>query len=254
MDIALVIAAGGLLLLAIAHSALGEMDVIRPLVAADWSIDELPRGAADRLLRIAWHLTSVAWLGLAAVAAGASPLTAVGAAGIASAVLMFLSLRAHFAWPLFLLSGLAALWADGVVASSALRVTAWLTVAVLAGLGCLHVYWAVGGRYGIEAALPSGPDGTPTFTPGPFLTLLVAVLLWGFAAIVAARASGVGHWTVAAAVAVGVAAMVIRAIGDGRQVGFSKSDRSTVFARADDAAFTPLVVLLAFGGASALLL
>ena len=45
----------------------------------------------------------------------------------------------------------------------------------------------------------------------------------------------------------------VRAVGDGRQAGFFKRDRSTPFAQADDQWFTPLVTLLAFGAGGALL-
>jgi hypothetical protein len=44
----------------------------------------------------------------------------------------------------------------------------------------------------------------------------------------------------------------LRAVGDGRFVGFSKRVRDTAFGRADDALYTPAVVLLWFGAASAL--
>ena len=50
------------------------------------------------------------------------------------------------------------------------------------------------------------------------------------------------------------AGLTLRLIGDGRFVGFSKRVRDTAFGRADDALFTPAVVLLWLGTASALAL
>ena len=54
-----------LLVLALAHSVLGEQGILRPLFAAEWTV-ELPRWAVERILRFAWHLTSLAWVALAA--------------------------------------------------------------------------------------------------------------------------------------------------------------------------------------------
>ncbi|MEL7157970.1 MAG: DUF3995 domain-containing protein [Actinomycetota bacterium] len=247
------IAAAGLVLLAVAHSVLGETGVIRPLLAAEWTIADIPRWAADRLLRGAWHLTSLAWLGLAAITLDVAPLTTVGVVALASAALMFVVIRPHFAWPVFLLSGLGALRADGALPEGAVRAGAGVTVVALGLIGLLHLYWAGGGRWGHAAAVPVSPDGGPAFEPGPLLTAGVAVALFAFAALVAAPLAGLEHGLITVAVAVGVFVLAVRAIGDGRQAGFSKSDRSSDFAVADDRVFTPLVVLLAFGAAGSLL-
>ena len=64
------ITAGTFIVLAIAHSALGESGILRPLFAVEWTVNE-PRWAVERILRFAWDLTSVTWLGFAAIAMGA---------------------------------------------------------------------------------------------------------------------------------------------------------------------------------------
>ncbi|MEM9133959.1 MAG: DUF3995 domain-containing protein [Actinomycetota bacterium] len=248
------IAAGGLLLLAVAHSVLGETGFIRPLLAADWTIAEVPRWAANRLLRIAWHLTSLAWVGLAAIALDASALAAVGLVALASAVLMAVALPAHFAWPIFLLAGLGALRADGALPDGVVTAAGWVSAAVLVAVAVLHVHWAAGGRWGYEVVLPADGDGGPAFVPGALLTLAVAAAIATFAGLVAARLLAVDHWLLTTAIAVGTGVFALRAIGDGRQAGFSKSDRSTPFAKADDRWFTPLVTLLAFGAGGTLLI
>ncbi len=61
-----------------------------------------------------------------------------------------------------------------------------------------------------------------------------------------------GVWMAADKGGVALGAFVVRAVGDGRQVGFTKSNRATAFARADDALYSPLVVALAFASAAAL--
>lgn len=62
------------------------------------------------------------------------------------------------------------------------------------------------------------------------------------------------HRLLPAAIAAGIAVLALPAIGDGRQAGFFKRDRSTPLTRADDQWFTPLVTLLAFGAGGSLLI
>jgi hypothetical protein len=244
------VTSGCLLLLAIAHSILGEREILMPLFRAEWSI-ALPRKATESVLRFAWHLTSIAWVALAAVVVDAAVLPVVAAMCIVSAAVVFVVLRAHLAWPVFLLGGLAALQADNRLPDVLLRGTAVGTVLVLVAASVLHIYWASGGRWLFEKAIPTG--GSTSFTPGPLLTLAVAVALGGFAALVLAVVNDVGPASTRWLVGAGLVVFVIRAIGDARVVGFTKTIRGTPFAVADDLYFTPLVVLLAFGAAAALL-
>lgn len=239
--------------LAVAHSVLGETGFVRPLVAADWSIDEVPRWAADRLLRVAWHLTSVAWLALAVIALDGSPLTAVSVAAVVSGLLMLVGLPGHGAWPLFLVAGLFGFGAAGLVSDAVLAVAAGLAVVVLVGLAGLHLYWVAGGRVGLSAAVPTTPDGSPTFRPGPLATTAVAGLLLVFAAIVGLAARTEQPWWITASVWVGVAVLAGRAIGDGRYAGFTKKERTTTFGQRDDRWYTPLAVLLAISASAAVL-
>ncbi|MGL5853493.1 MAG: hypothetical protein ACRCZD_22140, partial [Phycicoccus sp.] len=60
------VTAGCLVVLAVAHSVLGERALLRPLFGSSWSIP-IPRAAAEPVIRFAWHLTSVAWVALAFV-------------------------------------------------------------------------------------------------------------------------------------------------------------------------------------------
>ena len=239
--------------LAVAHSAAGEAGFVRPLLAADWSIPGVPRPAAGRLLRVAWHLTSVAWLALAVAAVGVSPLAAAAGAALLSGLAMLVWLRPHPAWPLFLVGGLAGLHGDGLLGDTAVAVGATAAVAAAVALAALHLYWVGGGRHLLDHAVPARPDGTPTLRPGPLATAAVAVLLLGFAGLVAAAAATAQPWYVTAAVLVGVAVLAIRAIGDGRHVGFTKSVRSSRFAELDDRWFTPTAALLALAAGTSVL-
>jgi len=239
--------------LAVGHSAMGETGVVRPLLAdEDWTIPDIPRQGANRLVRWAWHLTSISWAGFAAVALGADAMMTVGLVGLASGVVFFIRVREHFAWSLFLVGSAAALIQAEVLTEAGLRVGALAAAAVLVGAALLHVYWAATGPADMEGFGPAPADGQPAFQPGPMLTLAVAVALGVMATLVTLRAFNTGpriiHWLTLA----GTIVLALRAVGDGRQVGFTKTNRSTRFAQNDDRIFTPLVTLLALGAAAAL--
>ena len=241
------------ILLAIAHSLLGEARVIRPLLAADWEIG-ISRLIADRLLRFVWHALSLGWIGIAIIFADLPISAAVFvAAGIPGLVLLT-RLRGHLAWPLFLLAATAAAVQDGLVGTMALRVTAIVAVGTLVGAGLVHIYWAAGGRWMADRVFPMRSDGQAVGKPPPLLTLVVAGALFGFAALVVLASAGSTRGLVQPLVITGVVVFTIRAIGDGRFVGFSKTVRGTLFSAADDRYFTPIVVLIAFGATASLLL
>lgn len=104
---------------ALAHSILGERYILIRLFRRS----DLPTlfGGTDftrRTLRFAWHLTSIAWLGFAALlwlmAGGGLDLPAAGwvvaVTFLASALLTAWHSRGrHLAWPVFLVIGLAGL-------------------------------------------------------------------------------------------------------------------------------------------------
>ena len=122
MKTGLLLAAALLVLTAVAHSFLGERYILvrlfrRPdlprLFGSDWF--------TRRTLRFAWHLTSIAWLGFAAVllllAQPGAPQTssilrAVGATFVVAAAITALASNGrHLAWPVFLAVGLLAWFA-----------------------------------------------------------------------------------------------------------------------------------------------
>ncbi|MEZ4438857.1 MAG: DUF3995 domain-containing protein [Polyangiaceae bacterium] len=245
------IAATCLVLLAALHSALGERLILRPLFAdGRWSSD-LPRGATQSILRGAWHLTSLFWLGLAATFSGLSLTVATAIACLAAGAMILVGLRSHLAWPLFLLAGLASLDAGRQLPSVVvygLVGTAALIAVFVAGA---HLYWAAGGRRGASRAVPTRDDGAPLFAPGPLACAAVALALTTFAGLLLWVALGAPPWWPRVGLGLGLLVLILRAVGDGRYLGFSKADHRSAFARADDALFTPLVVTLAFGALAA---
>lgn len=122
--------------------------------------------------------------------------------------------------------------------------------AVFTGLSGLHVYWALGGEWGVKAAIPE-LDGQPVFQPGPGGTLVVALLLAVAATVVLERAAigpGVIPPVVSRWGAWGVTgALVGRAIGEFKYIGLFKRERATPFARWDTRLYSPLALALGVG-------
>ncbi len=237
--------------LALAHSALGEKEILAPLFRAEWETPT-PRWAVQRILRFAWHLTSIAWIGLGAAALGAPVGLCIAGVGLSSGAVVFFTLRGHLAWPLFTLAGLAGLALHGWLLPPLLAAGVGAAVLTLLAVAGLHLYWVAGGRWGLEAAIPSSSAGTPLFTPPPWATLAVALALLGFGALILWTYMGAPP-PVSRLVGAGAAVMVLRAVGDGKQVGLSKTQRASLFAKWDDRLFTPLALLMAGGAGAALL-
>lgn len=125
---------------------------------------------------------------------------------------------------------------------------AGIAIVILVLVALVHVYWALGGRLGHGAAIPSTGTG-PLFHPTSGATLGVAAILVAVAGLVAIR---VGLLAIAAPaapvrIACAVVALVFlaRAIGDFRYVGFFKRRRASRFARLDTALYSPLCLFLA---------
>lgn len=102
------------------HSWLGEVRLIGPLVAPGKRLGILEKSAFARgVLRFAWHLTTVAWWGFAAilVVLAQTPVTGQGRIVLMAIALMFAmtgmialiaSRGRHLAWPVFMaIAGLA---------------------------------------------------------------------------------------------------------------------------------------------------
>lgn len=239
------ICAATLVVLAVLHSALGEKRLLGPLFASSLPREATPLGRAFtvRTLRFAWHLLSVAWLGLAAVVAreGIWVLTSVGTTLLVSGGLALVVSRGrHFAWALFVVGGLAALLGPrvGLLAPYAASVAA----GVLAVIAAVHVAWLFGARVGLGAAIPE-IAGRPAFAPPRALTGLVAAVFAGagaFVLVAVRQGSPAWAWVTLA----GAGVFGARALGDFRLVGLTKRVLGTPFARWDDGLFTPLSLLL----------
>ncbi|MCB1323489.1 MAG: DUF3995 domain-containing protein [Leptospiraceae bacterium] len=127
----------------------------------------------------------------------------------------------------------------------------WFLVLVFSIIAFMHVYWAAGGRRGLTAVIPAGPDGRPVFQPGILITLLVA-LVFVIGAVSCAlllaypglRSIKLSFITPAIILYATSAVFFMRAVGNFKNVGFGKRLRGTRFARMDDLLFSPLCVCI----------
>lgn len=100
----------------VTHSWLGESKLIGPLTAAGTRSGLLAHSGLARLvLRFAWHITSIAWWGLAAIlivlarqpldASGKLVLLVIAATFLATGLACSGGGRRHWAWLIFLMIG-----------------------------------------------------------------------------------------------------------------------------------------------------
>ena len=128
------------------------------------------------------------------------------------------------------------------------RAAGTLAAAVLLCLGAVHFYWAAGGRWGSDVAVPER-DGQVLFTPSPAATVLVAMLLCAAALVLLGRLGFWGGWLPQWLFVAGswtlVAVFGGRVVGDLRWFGIFKQTTGTPFAWWDTWLYVPLCALLA---------
>jgi len=133
-------------------------------------------------------------------------------------------------------------------------VLALINALIFAFLGGIHIYWMIGGKWGLEQALPmSGGGGKLRVSPGPLSCIVAASWLWGFAlynvSLVFGFSLGLpleadqwGIWLLAVI-------FIFRAIGDFHYVGMFKKVTNTKFGKMDTKCFIPLCLYLGLSSA-----
>lgn len=124
---------------------------------------------------------------------------------------------------------------------------ALVVAVVFVALSAVHLYWALGGGAGKAAAVPE-LDNRPAFVPSAASTFAVAISLALCAVLVAASAGFIvskvpARWVTWLTYLLALA-MIARAVGDFRLIGFFKRIRNTRFARLDSAVYAPLCLAL----------
>jgi Protein of unknown function (DUF3995) len=117
-------------------------------------------------------------------------------------------------------------------------------------LGAIHIYWGVGGKWGMKQALPQN-IGTekPVFLPGIVACFIVALGLFSMAFLTLNQADIININLPNVLKNYGMYAIgtifILRAIGDFKYAGFFKKIRDTEFGKLDTLFYTPLCLYLA---------
>jgi hypothetical protein len=118
-------------------------------------------------------------------------------------------------------------------------------------IGILHVFWAFGGSWGVNAALPTDEDSkSPVLQPRMAGTLFIGLLCFFSSVLLLVqidlfaviKSSPLSKWLCIA----GGIVFLLRAIGEGKYVGFFKKIKHTGFAKQDTAFYSPLCVWISF--------
>jgi hypothetical protein len=124
-----------------------------------------------------------------------------------------------------------------------------LTFAILLSISGFHFYWAFGGKWGGQAAIPSKIGGGALFRPRIAETVGVAVIMLAVGLMLLSQGeivtiavpNQVTRWGCLFCGFV----FLIRAVGDFKYMGFAKKIKGTPFAVNDTRLYSPLCVYLA---------
>ncbi len=122
-------------------------------------------------------------------------------------------------------------------------------------LSTLHFYWAVGGKWGLDDAVPTNTEGKKILKTSVLSCIVVGTGLIFFALYYFLPLIEISipeplyflSWLIPAI-------FLIRSIGDFKYVGFFKRIKSTHFGQLDTKYFSPLCLLIAILGFSILLI
>ena len=115
-----------------------------------------------------------------------------------------------------------------------------VTVIILFVISVVHFYWALGGVWGTDKALPTDNKGNKLLNPPQPLSALVGLVMFGFAYVAYALWQGNDDNIIVYA-GWGIATIfLLRVIGDFRMVGLFKKIKDTPFAKYDTWFYIPL--------------
>ncbi len=124
-----------------------------------------------------------------------------------------------------------------------------LLIIIFVVLSVVHFYWAFGGKWGIDSALPTNEDGVRVLNPRAIESAIVGVGLLLFAIFYLVRTGVLSitlpSWLILYAGWILPSIFLLRVIGDFKYVGLFKKLKSTKFAKKDTRYFIPLCAFLA---------
>lgn len=123
-----------------------------------------------------------------------------------------------------------------------------LLVFIFVVLATIHFYWAFGGKWGIDAALPTNKDGIRVLNPKATESSIVGFVLLFFAIFYLAKIGVLSitlpNWLLHYGGWILPSIFLFRVIGDFKYIGLFKKLKSTKFAKGDTRYFIPLCAFL----------
>ena len=119
-----------------------------------------------------------------------------------------------------------------------------MLILILIVLSFIHFYWALGGKYALDKALPTDSQGNRLLNPSAFITFMVGLILLSFAYVAYQLYIGeVSVWIIK--IGLGLAILFfLRAVGDFNMVGLFKKIKNTEFSKYDTWVYIPLCLLI----------
>ncbi len=119
-------------------------------------------------------------------------------------------------------------------------------------LSFIHLYWAVGGKWGIDRALPTTVSGTRILEPGFWGTIFICIGLgifaWYYLQISGALWIAWPKWLMIFTGWFIPGIFLLRVLGDFKFIGIFKKVKATPFARMDTIFYIPLCLLITILG------
>jgi high-affinity Fe2+/Pb2+ permease len=124
----------------------------------------------------------------------------------------------------------------------------FLLAIIFLALAGIHFYWGIGGKWGLDAALPKTANNINTLNPGIIGCILVGFALGSVVVFILIK-SNIISFTLPSFIAnYGLLALALvfflRAIGDFKYAGFTKKVKTGKFAENDSKFYSPLCLLI----------
>jgi Protein of unknown function (DUF3995) len=124
----------------------------------------------------------------------------------------------------------------------------FLLIIIFLALAGIHFYWGVGGKWGLDAALPKTENNVNTISPGIVACFLVGFILMGVAGLILIKMNIIAFTLPSFIAEYSLVALAlvffIRAIGDFKYAGFTKKVKTGKFAENDSRFYSPLYLLI----------
>ncbi|MBA1420556.1 MAG: DUF3995 domain-containing protein [Epsilonproteobacteria bacterium] len=108
----------------------------------------------------------------------------------------------------------------------------------------IHFYWAFGGKFGLDKALPTDAEGNRLLNPSKFMTFVVGFILLGLSYVPYKLYTGDKSQMIVYA-GYGLSILFfLRVIGDFNLVGLFKKVKNTEFSKYDTWVYIPLCLFI----------